>query len=1296
MPIVTNPADLLVSEAQLLPLAEVLNLPPDRLLGVSAQAQAALATLGVRNVFDLALSSVFDAAVQIVDAALNPANAMNRFGRPISDLLKPDSAGGIAVPDLRNAPIDILAGIADAAAIRGALGVVTVRDLSVYPPFRAAREILNRVFFPEQLAAFDPESPADLVPRTGEFPTERVQYTSLVLDQILRPDNAPPLIDLAGPGFTPIDATRVTDADFGFTTLGLGMLLTLNQSWFMQGVTLGHLLHSMALAAGESTRIAVVDWSRKTSAGQTEVLGETEDLSQETSRNRSISEVTEAVAREAQTGFSHTESKSTTKQAGASAGISIGPFGGGASASISKTSTSADSYATSAGSREVGASMLQNASDRTHQHAHAARTRRASVVREVSQSEHESVSTRVITNYNHMHALTVQYYEVLQIYRTETSLARCDRVVFVPFRLIDFSNVDLLRRFRGALIDAALTLPVRDALVNFDTLELVPERQVVFTGLGGSITDVIANPRVRIRPTTLERRRDESETGTGPGPDVDDGPDAEPPRPPRPPRPPLPDDVAEGLWEHAASRLSAFFGAATVRRGSQSLFVPSDVRVEEGAVQSPVRAIKLVFVLRDGTRIADLSASVALSEVDRIAIAGSDAAADVAATGVLALSRNGIVFPLELPTVTVGKGAQETKLIDVRAAGADVNLVQHLADNRLHYSQAVFRNLDAAMIAGLLSPFSITLNGQSFPLVQVAEPIPLRIVGNALAFRINTDPVNDAEWREFMASRGLTIGQAKVDIVPLSSGGIFAEAVLGRFNCAEKLDLTRFFNWQDSPIPIQPSDIAAIQTGTRAQAENLTPGQFSAPLVSITPTAALPDPTGLAGALAAIQNGNMFRDMSGLADTIKLATETAKLSAAGATAVGQQASENLKTSVNADTERRKIAADLEKAKVQAAADVEKAKLGKSLQDKNITEQGAIVNKEEELKKKQQEAAQKAGTGGTAGGSAGGAGTGAGTAGGTAGGGTTSGTTGGGSGGTSSGTPTAPTSTGNAALDRIIGTDQSRRAFIGLADDSPEPTPALTAEGVPLQEWDFFGPTQLLARETEAEESQLPLSAVIEELIAKDLFKADVDTVPSLLLGDRRIFSIGFADLLLSLALAPAGSVRHLNIVAHSTTRLRLDFSLGLTYQKGSSFVEQEVRNDPQSPFRNVDLGDLVKLQATPEIGVDGVPVKLGDVRKAFPIDGEVHVFNMSNPLREDFLQALANLFQVRTTGFTRKPVRVRATLIGETEAGEPLLSKKIDIGFVGDPVTAQVDFFVHLLQQDRGQTGLFTAFPRRA
>ena len=208
---------------------------------------------------------------------------------------------------------------------------------------------------------------------------------------------------------------------------------------------------------------------------------------------------------------------------------------------------------------------------------------------------------------------------------------------------------------------------------------------------------------------------------------------------------------------------------------------------------------------------------------------GQQSGRDVAATAVLALSRNGIVFPLELPTVTVPRGAPETKLLEIRAAGADVNLVQHLADNRLHYSQAVYRELDAAMIAGLLAPFSITMNGTSRSR-WCRSPSRRRCASWATHLHSRSIPtrLNDAEWRAFMDERGIVIGQSKVDMVPLSSGGIFAEAVLGRFNCAEKLDLSRFFNWQDRrsrsnplkspqsrPAPAPPSRISSPGNSAR-------------------------------------------------------------------------------------------------------------------------------------------------------------------------------------------------------------------------------------------------------------------------------------------------------------------------------------------------------------------------------------------------------------------------------------------------------------------------------------------------
>src|SRR4029079_3868998 len=125
------------------------------------------------------------------------------------------------------------------------------------------------------------------------------------------------------------------------------------------------------------------------------------------------------------------------------------------SSSEASSNAHADSYSTSWGNRNVATSMNQAINDRTHQHAHSNRSRRASVVKEVSQSEHEAVSTRVLANYNHMHALTIQYYEVVQVYRVEVAIVKADRVVFVPFQLVDFNNDDMIRRFQNVLARAA-------------------------------------------------------------------------------------------------------------------------------------------------------------------------------------------------------------------------------------------------------------------------------------------------------------------------------------------------------------------------------------------------------------------------------------------------------------------------------------------------------------------------------------------------------------------------------------------------------------------------------------------------------------------------------------------------------------------------------------------------------------------------------------------------------------------------------------------------------------------------
>ncbi len=377
---------------------------------------------------------------------------------------------------------------------------------------------------------------------------------------------------------------------------------------------------------------------------------------------------------------------------------------------------------------------------------------------------------------------------------------------------------------------------------------------------------------------------------------------------------PIVQQMNDQLWlSDQTARLSALLNLSVLRPTTNSLYLPTDVLVEDGAIEADGAPLKVVFRNLQGTQLADVSpdAPVAMNNLSKIAITGSSSERDVDATITLTLNRNGVRFPVQLPSVRVAKGTGgQTPVVQIKAGGVNVNLKQHLNDNRMHYSQAIFRSLDSTQIALVLAGYGVAINGQVVPVAQVVEPRPVRYVGNYLAFKMNSDAASDESWATWLKDRGIRLGSAKEDIIPLASGGTFAEAVLGRSNSAEKLDITRFWNWQDSPIPLQPSDIAAIQTGSRAQPEDVKPGQLSNPIINITTPTSLPDPTGTAAILAAIQNGSMFRDMSGLQGTIGLAQSALQATAAGAATAGQQAGQNMNSLLQANTERQRIAAEM--------------------------------------------------------------------------------------------------------------------------------------------------------------------------------------------------------------------------------------------------------------------------------------------------------------------------------------------------------------------------------------------------
>ncbi|KAL8915062.1 MAG: hypothetical protein Q9171_000502 [Xanthocarpia ochracea] len=220
---------------------------------------------------------------------------------PLSDLLRKPTTGLLgntaAATSLESFDVNTIFDLATSDVVEAARKVTEVgrqsqkRDISALTPDSAAIRILNATYFPEKSPGFDADQPADLVPTNRDYPTGRVQYITLVMDEIKIRSSVIPTNILADT-FKPLGLIKLAGADAGFQNVAFGALLILSQTWYAQGVTLGNPLHSISLAPGGSTRMAVVNWTRKSSAGQTDTIVEANELQNETSHNRAMDDET--------------------------------------------------------------------------------------------------------------------------------------------------------------------------------------------------------------------------------------------------------------------------------------------------------------------------------------------------------------------------------------------------------------------------------------------------------------------------------------------------------------------------------------------------------------------------------------------------------------------------------------------------------------------------------------------------------------------------------------------------------------------------------------------------------------------------------------------------------------------------------------------------------------------------------------------------------------------------------------------------------------------------------------------
>jgi len=1020
-----------------LPLGEVFSLPVTALVSVydpEDHIQGTLDALNISSIYDLATSRVFNSAVYLCAISTSKVfDDYNTYNQLPNDVVKKDLSFDIET--ICNENTDVLVGVDEKAKVylEIRLGVKTIWDLAHWTPFLQAKQLLeeNEELNQDELS-HDPEIPDELVPKFNQYPVDSFSYS--IYTMMPTEDSVSNLTEFS----EPLDLANV---DFSLKSLPLrvGGIIRFEQTWTSKGLALGDLLHSLPLAPGESTKIAVIDWTRQQGVKLTEDLSQAESLNNSLTQTRSLNEVTRAVASEAQRGFSQINSNATVSNtatsktgllggtdtlinigASAAAGATAGALGGGiagggigsvaagigaipgafigagsgaiiggvaggatalAASEFGGTQNSSSTseletvtVTSSNGERSITAEMAQNISDRTLQHASSSRNKKASIVQEVSQKEREEITTRVVSNYNHMHALTIQYFEVVQLFEEKTHAKVVDPCIYIPFNSIDGWNMKLVKKYKSTLIKYALNLNFLRSLIQ-DEDKVVIKLNLPNNTSEKLINTILADVSYQESLSNADRVSDNMQYTNIINPVMFDSSVSltfmvrlrsvlRPPIPVPPiPVPPIP---VPPIPVRAASAISPSYTTAEIAIHERR-YIP-DNPTEGGFDTDPIpppkpdndsddskktkpdpkpkpkpkstshhsdKVIYNIFaedidgrILNLTNRVTDASTSSTTLSTGKVPLKSCVAiyveisfikgfsekffdeylAFRKVATedifhesfgehGTLVLNDGDNDIVLKVPCYfskrNINREAKKItiKVFSVSYANTESWVINHLNDNTNHYTTKVFSSLNDSEYSAILSSYS--LDGKA--LVELVDQKPKAISGNYLIFKLlsSKDSAHEA-WLDNQIKE-----QSKSSsLVPIPTGGIFAEAIQGRANSAEKLDITRFWNWQDSPIPHSAPDIAPIQAGTRATNPNVQPSNFSQPMVNISNGNPLPNPQGMGTALTAVSSPNIFRDMSGIAHSAAIAQKALEEVRAASVATGGQASENLEKGIN--------------------------------------------------------------------------------------------------------------------------------------------------------------------------------------------------------------------------------------------------------------------------------------------------------------------------------------------------------------------------------------------------------------
>jgi len=697
-------------------------------------------------------------------------------------------------------------------------------------------------------------------------------------------------------------------------TIAHGHVLRFKQEWVADGYSMGNLLYSLPLAPGQKKQIAVVDWERRESAARTESVDERESLSAMLDRDRDINEIVTGTINESVRGGSSASNSSFA--GGLGVGAILGPVG--ALLGVGGGTASASGKAWQDSSRSTAASALNQLRDRTIQSASSVRSQRSSVVQTMRQGERVTATTESVANYNHCHAITVQYFEVLRHLLVRQRLVDVQECLFVPLLMSWFTR-DKARRWRNTL-RTSVPAALREG---FDALDRIANSYAGSDFPIGRYADenlVAVDGDLRIRFQLTRPRDDEDDEF-----DPDNW------------NPLLklfgfdPADFYKQFLKDQAFKDRVFLEQMGPRIANAvvSLLRVQALKTDGSTADLKIDPTLLTTFANDQSLYVTLRMSADLPPVSRAAIkalvissrlqlpglpfvidalpAGSRVIVESATMRYRTdhfsdyLVNDGFVRNdlTGLDDVRIETPLNRRELRNPREEDKERvrNLLDHLNENIERYHHVLWARMSPDRRYMLLDGFEAPNSGGR-SVASVVENELIGIVGNCLVLPVSPgvhlDPTFDQSVEDPVDL--LEHYEPNTPIEPsriaIPTRGVYAEAVMGACNSCEVKEEERFWRWEESPIPDSPAAILPVSTESRrAEPPDLEAKDFPTPIVAFQNTPAAPDPTGLGAAFSLLGQSGVFKDITGLEGTQRNAAAALQGAFQTATTFGTKAAD---------------------------------------------------------------------------------------------------------------------------------------------------------------------------------------------------------------------------------------------------------------------------------------------------------------------------------------------------------------------------------------------------------------------